>query len=147
LMLSGRRLGRWAASGLAFAVIAWSVIDLAVGTVTSPSSFLGQVAMWPLRWRSTGLVGAAVVLFVVGAGVAGVGGSSLEAAERRATLVGQIRFAVTVRDLRTVVVLRRQLSQELPRRRPWLPLPSWPSGAGWRRACYSLLRFPLLRLV
>ena len=39
---------------------------------------------------------------------------------RRGELVSQLRFAVTMQDLRTVVLLRRQLSNELPRRRPWL---------------------------
>ena len=39
----------------------------------------------------------------------------------------------TLRDLRTVVILRRQLSQELPRQRPWLRLPRWPAAVGWRR--------------
>ena len=43
---------------------------------------------------------------------------SLEDAERRSTLVGQLRFAATLQDLRTVVLLRRQLALELPRKRP-----------------------------
>ena len=34
---------------------------------------------------------------------------SPEAAERRSSLVGQIRFAATLQDVRTVIVLRRQL--------------------------------------
>ncbi len=146
LIVSGRRLGRWAGTALAVAVVGWSTGDLALSGVTSPTTFLGRAALWPLRWRPTGLVGAAVALGVVAAGVAGVGGTSLEAAERRSTLVGQIRFAATLRDLRTVVVLRRQLSQELPRSRPWFRLPSWPDSAGWHRSWHSLLRFPVLRL-
>src|SRR4051794_41361499 len=36
----------------------------------------------------------------------------------RTELVGQLRFAVTLQDLRTVLVLRRQLAQERPRARP-----------------------------
>jgi hypothetical protein len=83
----------------------------------------------------------------VAAGLAVVGGCSLEAAERRATLAGQLRFAATLRDLRTVVVLRRQLAQEQPRERPWTGLPPWPAAAGWRRGWHCLLRFPILRLV
>ena len=146
LIVSGHRLGRWVANSLALAVAGWSVADLAVGEATSPATFLGQVALWPLRWRPTAFVGVAVALGAVAAGIGGVGGSSLESAERRATLVGQIRFAATLRDLRTVVVLRRQLSQELPRRGPWMRLPRWPASAGWRRGWHSLLRFPALRL-
>lgn len=146
LIVSGHRLGRWAGSALAVAVAGWSAADLALGRVTSPATFLGQAALWPLRWTPTAFAGAAVALGMVAVGIAGVGGSSLEAAERRSTLVGQIRFAATLRDLRTVVVLRRQLSQELPRSRPWVRIPPWPASAGWRRSCHSLLRFPALRL-
>src|SRR5205814_10176308 len=36
-----------------------------------------------------------------------VGNVSVEAAERRSTLVGQLRFAATLQDIRTVIVLRR----------------------------------------
>jgi hypothetical protein len=147
LVASGRRLGRGVASGLAFAVVAWSAVDLALGTVTSPATFLGQAALWPMEWQPSGLVGVMVVPVFVVAGLAVVGGYSLEAAERRATLAGQLRFAATLRDLRTVVVLRRQLSQEQPRERPWAGLPRWPAAAGWRRGWHCLLRFPILRLV
>ena len=42
---------------------------------------------------------------------------SLEGAERRTQLVGQLKFAATLQDLRTVMVLRRQLAMELPRSR------------------------------
>jgi hypothetical protein len=147
LIVSGRRLGRWVGSGLAVAVVVWSALDLAFGTVTSPASFLGQAALWPMKWQPSGLVGVLVVPVIVAAGLAVVGGCSLEAAERRATLAGQLRFAATLRDLRTVVVLRRQLSQELPRERPWTALPRWPAAAGWRRGWQCLLRFPVLRLV
>jgi hypothetical protein len=106
-----------------------------------------------------------------------IGGTSLEASERRAGLVGQIRFAATLQDLRTVIVLRRQLSQELPRQRPWIRMPrsipkAWlaaGTGAGtgaaatvaagdrarlhtrhfpvWRRGWHGILRWPALRLV
>ncbi|HWG73227.1 MAG TPA: hypothetical protein VG184_04130 [Acidimicrobiales bacterium] len=169
LATSGRRLGRVVAGLVACAVVAWSAADVAAGTATSPATFLGQVALWPLEVRLTGLIGVAVLAAVVVAGLASVGGTSIEAAERRASLVGQIRFAATLRDLRTVMVLRRQLSQELPRRRPWLRLPrsvplAWLEGSGvlpqagaetlaprafpvWRRGWHGILRFPAARLV
>jgi hypothetical protein len=123
MLVAGRRLGRWIGSGLAVAVVAWSVVDLVDKTTTSPATFLGQLALWPLKVRVSGLIGVAVSLAALVVGLATVPGSSLEAAERRATLVGQIRFAATLRDLRTVVVLRRQLAQELPRQRPWIQVP------------------------
>ena len=86
-----------------------------------------------------------------------VGGTSIEASERRARLAGQIRFAATVRDLRTVIVLRRQLAQELPRQRPWIRAtrrPFSPAGSKgrrgrwpvWRRGWQGILRFPSGRL-
>jgi hypothetical protein len=73
---------------------------------------------------------------------------SLESAERRSTLVGQLRFAATLQDVRTVIVLRRQLALELPRVRPWIRIrarghdrfPVWTRG--WR----GVLRWPLARV-
>jgi hypothetical protein len=173
MLVAGRRLGRWIGSGLAIAVLGWSVADAAAHVTTSPATFLGQVALWPLRFHITGVIGLVVPLIVVTLGLAAVADSSLEAAERRATLVGQIRFAATLRDLRTVVVLRRQLAQELPRQRPWLRMPravpaEWlaaatPGATGgpgpggtpartrrwpvWRRGWHGILRFPGLRLI
>lgn len=135
MLVAGRRLGRYAGSGLAALVLAWSVVDLVTGVTTSPATFFGQLALWPLRFRPAGLIGPVVAVAALVAGWETVAGSSLEAAERRATLVGQIQFAATMRDLRTVVVLRRQLAQEVPRQRPWLRLPrsvppTWLAGAG-----------------
>jgi hypothetical protein len=173
MLVAGRRLGRWIGSGLAIAVLGWSVADAAAHVTTSPATFLGQVALWPLRFHITGVIGLVVPLIVVTLGLAAVADSSLEAAERRATLVGQIRVAATLRDLRTVVVLRRQLAQELPRQRPWLRMPravpaEWlaaatPGATGgpgpggtpartrrwpvWRRGWHGILRFPGLRLI
>ena len=77
-----------------------------------------------------------------------VAGTSLEAAERRTALVGQLRFAVTLQDLRTVLVLRRQLAQERPRSRPWIRGTTRP--ARWpivRRGVRSVLRWPASRVV
>jgi hypothetical protein len=164
LLASGRRFGsRWG-SLAALAVAGWSLADLLARTTTSPATFLGEVALWPLKFRPTGLIGAVVCVLAVGAGLYVVGGTSIEASERRATLVGQIRFAATLRDLRTVIVLRRQLSQELPRQKPWIRMPralavtaaagSGTPGRGrprrrwlpvWRRGWHGILRFPGLR--
>jgi len=156
MVVAGRRWGRLAGSGLALGVVAWSAADLAGGTTTSPATLLGEVAEWPLRFRIVGLIGVIAAVACVGAGLGAVAGSSIEAAESRSTLVGQIRFAATLRDLRTVVVLRRQLSQELPRQRPWFRLPRsvvlGPSDNSrpralpvWRRGWHGILRFPALR--
>ncbi len=123
LLVSGRRLGRWAGGLLAIGVLAWSGVDVAQHRVTSPATLLGRLALWPLTVHPIDALGPVVALAALVLGLLGVGGTSLEASERRAGLVGQIRFAATLQDLRTVIVLRRQLSQELPRQRPWLRLP------------------------
>ncbi len=119
LVVSGRRLGRTLSGLAALAVLGWSGIDLWRGTTTSPLTFLGGLALSPLRFRAVDLIGLLSVLLAV-AGLLGVGGTSLEAAEGRGRLVGQLRFAATLGDVRTVLVLRRQLAQERPRGRPWV---------------------------
>lgn len=159
LVVSGLRLGRAAGTLLAVVALGWSAADVLTGTVTSPMSLLGEVAVWPLRFRPLGVLGVLAVGAAVAGGLVAVGGSSIEAAERRSSLVGQLRFAATLRDLRTVVVLRRQLAQELPRQRPWVRLPPAvrlppdpPTGRGarglpsWRRGWHGIVRFPALRL-
>jgi hypothetical protein len=65
---------------------------------------------------------------------------------RRGDLVSQLRFAVTTQDLRTVVLLRRQMRNEQFRSRHWFPVPH--PGAGnvvWARGWRGLSRFPLAR--
>ncbi len=87
---------------------------------------------------------------LVAVGLTGVAGVSLEEAERRTSLVGQLRFAVTLQDLRTVLVLRRQLALDLPRSRPWVPLLRAAGQARfpvWQRGWRGVLRWPAARLV
>jgi hypothetical protein len=167
LLVSGHRLGRWIGGGLAIVVLAWSGADVAGPRVTSPATLLGRFALWPLTVHPADVIGPVLALAALTVGLLGVGGTSLEASERRAGLVGQIRFAATLQDLRTVIVLRRQLAQELPRQRPWLRLPraipkAWlaaPPGTApptgrlrprwlpvWRRGWHGILRWPGLRL-
>jgi hypothetical protein len=148
---SGRRVHRLVANALALAVIGWSVADLVEGMRTSPFSLLGELALWPLHVHLLALVGAAVCLALAALGISQVGGLSIEAAERRATLVGQLRFAATTRDMRAVMVLHRQLSQERSRSRPWLPLARRPgknlSLAIWKRDWQGILRWPGRRIL
>ena len=122
MIVSGLGLRRWIAGLLALAVLAWSAVDIVLKATTSPASLLGQLALWPLEVHAVDVVGVVIVLAAVPVGLVLVGATSLEASERRASLVGQIRFAATLQDLRTVIVLRRQLAQELPRQRPWVRL-------------------------
>jgi hypothetical protein len=167
MVVAGWRLGRWIAGLLALGVLAWSAVDVAAGTVTSPASLLGQLALSPLHFHPLDVIAPVLAAAAVAAGLAVVGGTALEASERRASLVGQIRFAATLQDIRTVIVLRRQLAQELPRQQPWLRLPrSVPKAwlvandnrpaperpaprkrwlPAWRRGWHGILRWPALR--
>ncbi len=168
MLASGRRIGRWWGALAALVIVGWSVADAVAATTTSPATLLGEVATWPIRWHPQALVGIGVAVALAVAGPLLVAGLSIEAAERRASLVGQIRFAAALRDLRTVVVLRRQLSQEQPRLRPWFRLPrsvvAAPGAAKrrrrasgvahsqrrlpvWRRGVHGIARFPAARLV
>lgn len=147
LTASGRHLPRWAGTALALVLIAWSVGDALAGTTTSPLTLLGSVALWPVEAAPAGLVVAPLAAAAVAAGIASLPGTSIEAARRRAGLVSQLRFAVTLQDVRTVVLLRRQLSQERPRPRPWLRLRRGgriPPVA--QRDLRSVLRYPVVRI-
>ena len=148
LVASGFGIGRRRAAGLAAVAVGWSVADVAAGTVTSPASCLGRLAMSTLG-VVPGSTPGLLLLALPAAGLLGVGGTSLEATRRQAGLVAQLRFAVTMQDVRTVILLRRQLAAEGPRRRPWIRLPtsrrgSWPV---WRRDWQGVLRWPAVRLL
>ncbi len=122
MLTSGRRVNWWLANGIAAVVLAWSVVDVVTGVRTSPLTWLGSLAFWSIRVTPIAIAGAVLALAIGIIGVLNVGSISIEAARRRAGLVAQLRFAVTLQDLRTVVLLRRQLSQETPRGRPWIRL-------------------------
>ncbi len=149
LVCSGRRIRPWLGLLLAVAVLAWSGVDVLLGRVTSPMGLLGQFALTPLTFRPGSIGVAPVVVAVAVLGVMGIGGMSLEQAERRATLASQIRFALTLQDLRTVVLLRRQLTQEQSRPRPWVRLSPLAAGRRivWRRDVRGLTRWPTVRLL
>jgi hypothetical protein len=146
---SGRRLRPLAAGGIGVALTLWSVADLVFGWTTSPSTMLGELATLPLQHGARialAAVGVALAVALVGLGLLGVGGILLEAARRRAALAAELRFSASVRDLRTVILLRRQLSSERPRRRPWLRVRSAGAHPIWRRGWQSLLRWPAMRV-
>jgi len=73
------------------------------GSRTSPSRPHRSGRPLPDRRRCWAWLVAVPIAALLAVGLAGVGGISLESAMRRASLVGQLRFALTVRDLRTVV--------------------------------------------
>jgi hypothetical protein len=142
------RLPRWVTSLIGVGLLAAAVLEGADVIGVSPTEPFGRLLLWPLRFHVLGLVpvvaGAALALL----GLSLVGTVSLEAAERRSTLVGQLRFAATLQDLRTVVVLRRQLALELPRKRPWIRLRVTGSGRlpVFVRGLRGVLRWPAARV-
>jgi len=151
LAASGRRLKWWPANFLAALLIGWSVLDVLTKQTTSPFTLMGGIAVWPITFRITGIASVVLVAFVIWLGLSKIGNLSLEHALRRAGLVSQLRFAVTLQDVRTVVLLRRQLSQETPRLKPWIRIgrskrrPIIP--VVWKRDWQSYLRFPLPRIL
>ena len=152
LLGSGKRLGRVVATALGLGILGWSALDWLLHVTTSPATMLGRLAVAPIgRAPAVELaIGAICAAVLIVGGLASVGGTSLEDSLRRAGLVAQLRFAVTVQDLRTVILLRRQLAAELPRSKPWFAL--GPAGAGprgsvvWRRGWHSFLRWPGVRV-
>jgi hypothetical protein len=151
MIASGLRL-RWSALNLVgLGVAGWSLVDLYLETTTSPASALGQLALLPLEPGGGSLAapiaGAVVALAVAYLGVRWIDGTSLEAARRRAGLAAELRFALTFQDLRAVILLRRELASELPRRRPWVRLDSSSQSRHpvWRRGWRSFLRWPAVR--
>jgi hypothetical protein len=152
LLASGRRLPQLAAGAIGVALLAWSGADVALGSTTSPATMLGELATLPVQHGvDVGLagVGAVLALALLAVGLAGVGGILLEAARNRAALAAELRFSASVADLRTVILLRRQLASERPRRRPWLRLGRGvlASRPVWRRGWQSFLRWPPARIV
>jgi hypothetical protein len=151
LVASSRRLPSWAATLVGGAVVVWSVADIAADAVpTSPGSVAGMIGVWPTGFRPLGIVPVVVALALLALGLAAIAGVSLEKAERRTALVGQLRFAVTLQDLRTVLVLRRQLAADLPRARPWIPALRAPGRARfptWQRGWRGVFRWPVPRLL
>jgi hypothetical protein len=146
-LASGRRLRpRWA-TVVGAALVGWAVADIADALPPSPLAVLGRVALWPIDVDLLGLIPVGVALVLLPLGLLALGGISLEQAQRRSALVGQLRFAATMRDLRTVLVLRRQLAQERSRARPWI---RWERHGrspvrtrGWR----ALARVPASRVL
>jgi hypothetical protein len=148
LVAAGTRVPRWTASLIGLGLLGVAVADGVDAIGWSPTAPFGDLALWPLRFEAVGLVPVALAAAGVLVGLAVLGRVSLEATERRSTLVGQLRFAATLQDLRTVIVLRRQLAMELPRLRPWVRLRVRGTGR-WPvfiRGLRGVLRWPAARV-
>jgi hypothetical protein len=140
------RVRPWIATGLGFLLVGHGAADAWGWTDHSPLAPWGRVGMWPYGFGPLGLVALVVTAAVLVVGLLRIGDVSVEAAERRSTLVGQIRFAATLQDLRTVIVLRRQLALELPRLRPWVRVRGRGRFPVWTRGWQGALRWPAARV-
>ena len=140
------RLPLWIATSLGLAGVAWQSAAL-VWHVPGPANLDGSLAMWGWRQHPLDLAAPLLAVIVIIIGVALLQQTSLDALARRSSLVAQLRFAVTMQDLRTVILLRRQLNQEQTRGTPWLAVPRWITHPIPRRGIASVARFPLTRLV
>ena len=131
---------------IGFALI--GVQGLAVGKVipAGPLNAFGSIALWPLHVNPVDIVALVAMAALVGGALIWCGGLSLERLSRRSALVAQLRFAATLHDLRTVMLLRRQLSMEAVRPKPWFKVPR-AGGPYWQRSWRSFARFPVRRLV
>ena len=148
LLAGGTRMPRWIASLVGVVLIGMALADGTGLIGFSATSTFGDLVLWPLRMNLVGLLPIVVAALALVVGMRLLGGLSLEAAERRSTLVGQLRFAATLQDVRTVIVLRRQLAMELPRLRPWVRLKvngtgRWPVFV---RGLRGLMRWPAARV-
>ncbi len=147
MIASGHRIGKLVANVLAAALIAWSAIDIYFGVTTSPLTLIASIAGEAITVNPYAIIGVVIALAAVPAAIYGLGGTSIDDARRRAGLVSQLRFAVTLQDIRTVVLLRRQLSQETPRANPWIPMKRGGRMPPiWKRDWRSYLRFPITRV-
>ncbi|MDQ1438602.1 MAG: hypothetical protein QOK43_2231 [Acidimicrobiaceae bacterium] len=148
---SGTRMSRVMATLLGAAAVAWAAADLVTGSSTSPLAALATVGMWPIvpvpLGAAAGLV--VVLLCVTTFGLRKIANLSVEDAGRRSKLVGEMRFAATLRDVRTVLVLHRQLSQDVPRPDPWADLRKQTTVRHpvWRRDWHGVLRWRSSRFV
>ncbi len=158
LVASGTRLGVRLATVIGLTLVAWSGADLATGSHTSPGSLLARLALLPIASGGVAIAsavgGSALALATTVVGFVVIGGLSVESAERRAQLVGELRFAATLQDVRTVIVLHRQLAQQIPRSRPWVRIAQgrdarWSTGlfSCWTRDWQGIARWPAARLV
>jgi hypothetical protein len=132
---------------LSVALIGASAADVIAKTAWSPGSIAGRLALGGVHFDAIGLAAVPVAAGLALGGLTVVGGTSIEAARRRAGLVSELRLAVTRQDLRTVVLLQRRLAQDAARRRPWVRIPRGDRLPVFRRGLQGLARLPLVRIV
>lgn len=147
----GLRWPAWVATAVGSVLAGWQVaaaFDVTRG-VPGPFDSIGSLALWGGRRHLTDLYGVAFAMALVAGAFAVVGRLRIEHLARRGDLVSQLRFAVTMQDLRTVVLLRRQLREERLRANPWVriaPRGGGPTVGALRRATFGFARMPIARM-
>lgn len=146
LLAHGLRLPRWFCTGVGGALVLWQV-SVAIEAKATPGPFdsFGSLALWPMRMNTIDVVAVAITVIAAAWGIALAQKLSVEALSRRSSLVSQLKFAVTLQDIRTVVLLRRQLSQEHMRERPWFKLRGKRMHIVTKRGVRSVAHFPARR--
>jgi hypothetical protein len=150
---SSWRMPKGLATGIAVGLLGWSIADVSLRTITSPLSVAGSAFLLPMaNVRVHPTIGLAVLfgIMIVASALAWMrlGGTSMEMVERRTALVTQLRFAVSTQDLRTAMLLRRQLAAERSRPKPWVKIKGGktPDTAVIVRGFRGLARWPGSRL-
>ncbi|MGH9195191.1 MAG: hypothetical protein ACRD1T_05585, partial [Acidimicrobiia bacterium] len=148
MLFSGRRYGQWVANGVGTVLIGLSAVDFFSGSRVAPGTQVGRIATWPLGFDPVGLMGLTAVMCLAVLGLWVVGGTSLEAAQRRSRLISGLRYSTLIGDVRMVVLTRRQLAHETVRPNPWVRLRPAENNrfTVWKRDWHGFLRWPLLRI-
>jgi hypothetical protein len=140
-------LRQWIATVVGIGLLGWQTVA-AIKHVPGPGNPAGSLALWGWRQHPVDVLAIAAAVVLVVAGTLLLRRTSLDALARRSGLVAQLRFAVTMQDIRTVILLRRQLNQEQARRRPWIRVPrTRREHPVWRRGWHSLVRMPGTRVL
>ena len=149
LLVHGLKISRSVVTAIGTMLVAWQawVLTQSLAIGVGPFDSLGSIVLAEPVINFQRIITVFVVIVLAGWGVILSSRLSLEALARRSSLVAQLHFAVTLQDLRTVVLLRRQLSQEHMRQKPWFRLRRRrlvPIVV--RRGVHSLAHFPLRRI-
>jgi hypothetical protein len=140
------RLPVAAATAVGTLLVSWQVAALWWDGF-APFDAFGHLVLWPHDLHTAGAAALLLTAGLAGVAVVAAGRLSVEHLVRRSGLVSQLRFAVTLQDLRTITLLRRQLGMEQSRSRPWFRVGAGGRWAVWRRSWQSYARFPLRRVV
>lgn len=152
VIVHGWGISRPVATAIGLVLVATQVPS-ALGAGIGPADPFGSLALWGMRQHAVDVIALVVTALLATGAVMWCGRLRVEALTRRADLVSQLRFAVTMQDLRTVIVLRRQLRNEIPLRVPrWrlrrrsrnrtdrsTPTPASKAQPEWRQAIAARL--------